>query len=301
MDAEKQRLTFISYSRADKDFALELAKELRSSGFLIWFDQLDIPTGSRWDDEVEKALENCEIFMVILTPDSMASDNVKDEIGYAIDGKKRILPVLLKNANVPFRLRRFQYVDFTKLSYDEGIDLSKQLLREFLNEPTEESPAVSTEGAKRIPKPIKKWWKKPKMVAIIMTVVIILSVIIFSGFFNNRIFPTKTPMPTVITETTFTPTAACRPQGNQPPSINLSFVPRSVKVNKTIDLIIIISDPENDPYEITAITTEKGQVSDEKKPYQYTAPDSPGEDVLKIYVRDYNCTTMEEIKIVIQQ
>jgi hypothetical protein len=75
---------------------------------------VDIPTGSRWDDEVERALEACEIFMVILTPASSKSDNVKDEIGYAIDTGKRILPILLENAKVPLRLRRFQYVDFTK-------------------------------------------------------------------------------------------------------------------------------------------------------------------------------------------
>lgn len=136
MATEKQRLTFISYSRADSEFALELAKELRSSGFYIWLDQLDIPTGSRWDDEVEKALLECNIFMVILTPDSIASNNVKDEIGYAIDSNKRILPVLLENAVLPFRLRRFQYVDFTKKSNDDGIEAAKQLLRKLLNEPT---------------------------------------------------------------------------------------------------------------------------------------------------------------------
>lgn len=135
MPAEKPRLTFISYSRADKDFALGLARELRASGFRIWLDQLDIPTGSRWDDEVEKALDQCEIFMVILTPHSIASNNVKDEIGYAIDCNKRIMPVLLENAILPFRLRRFQYVDFTCKSYEDGIEAAKQLLRNLISEP----------------------------------------------------------------------------------------------------------------------------------------------------------------------
>ena len=146
MTAEKQRLTFISYARDDKDFALELAKELRAAGFLIWLDQLDIPTGSRWDDEVQSALERCEIFMVILTPDSTASNNVKDEIGYALDSNKRILPVLLENANIPFRLRRFQYVDFTHKSYKEGIEVAEQLLRRLLDEPTAPSAAIPVEA-----------------------------------------------------------------------------------------------------------------------------------------------------------
>lgn len=136
MSQQHTRRTFISYSRINKDFALKLALELRNSGFDIWLDQLDIPTGSRWDDEVERALGECEIFMVILTPASSTSDNVKDEIGYAIDAGKRILPILLENAKVPLRLIRFQYVDFTKKSYEEGVDSAKQLLRRLIDEPT---------------------------------------------------------------------------------------------------------------------------------------------------------------------
>jgi hypothetical protein len=145
MSPQKHRRTFISYSRINKEFALKLALELRSSGFDIWLDQLDIPTGSRWDDEVEQALEDCEIFMVILTPASSTSSNVKDEIGYAIDTGKRILPILLEDAKVPLRLRRFQYVDFTEKNYDEGVESAKKLLRKLIDEPTgpvEQFPGV---------------------------------------------------------------------------------------------------------------------------------------------------------------
>ena len=145
----KERRTFISYSRTNKDFALKLSKELRTSGFNIWLDLLDIPTGLRWDDEVEKALKSCEIFMVILTPASSASDNVKDEIGYAIDTGKRILPVLLENAQVPLRLRRFQYVDFTLMNFEEGVEIAKKLLTDLINEttiPREEISAVAIDG-----------------------------------------------------------------------------------------------------------------------------------------------------------
>lgn len=123
-----QPLTFLSYSRVDQDFALKLAQELRSSGFHVWLDQLDIPKGARWDDEVEKALKNCDIFTVILTPASSQSHNVKDEIGYALDSHKRILPVLLKKSEIPFRLRRLQYVDFTTRNFQEGVEDAKQLL-----------------------------------------------------------------------------------------------------------------------------------------------------------------------------
>ncbi len=128
MAADKQRRAFISYSRVNKEFASKLADDLRKAGYPIWFDLFDIPTGSRWDDEVEKALRESSIFMIILTRASIASENVKDEIGYAIDNGKRILPVLLEQCEVPLRLRRFQYVDFTAKSFEEGFDSAKELL-----------------------------------------------------------------------------------------------------------------------------------------------------------------------------
>jgi WD40 repeat protein len=134
MNTAKQRWTFISYSRKDKEFALKFARELKSAGYLVWLDQLDIPTGARWDDAVERALRECEIFLIILTTASISSENVKDEIGYAIDHGKRIVPVLLEECEIPLRLRRFQYVDFREMEFGEGIKRAGQLLENFLSD-----------------------------------------------------------------------------------------------------------------------------------------------------------------------
>jgi hypothetical protein len=120
--------TFISYSRSDSSFAIKLAKDLKSAGFEVWLDQLDIPTGARWDDEVEAALESCKTFVIVLSPESIQSQNVKDEVGFAIDSGKDILPVRIKSGDIPFRLRRFQYVDFSKKSYPENLKEIKSLL-----------------------------------------------------------------------------------------------------------------------------------------------------------------------------
>src|ERR1044071_6343572 len=145
MASETQRKTFLSYSRIDKDFALKLAKTLKSEGFSIWLDQLDIPPGARWDAEVEKALEESEIFMIIITPASAKSENVLDEIGYAIDSGKRILPVLLETATLPLRLRRFQYVDFTSKSFNEGIESARELLKTLITQPAISDGEVQAE------------------------------------------------------------------------------------------------------------------------------------------------------------
>lgn len=112
---------FFSYSRVDSPFALTLAKDLREAGADIWIDQLDIPAGTHWDAAVEKALNSAAYVLVILTPASTASTNVMDEVSFALESGKKIIPVLLEDCLPPFRLRRLQRIDFTS-DYTSGFN-----------------------------------------------------------------------------------------------------------------------------------------------------------------------------------
>ena len=116
---------FFSYARADTEFVLKLAKKLRAAGVNLWLDQLDILGGQHWDRAVEEALENCQGVIVVLSPDSLASNNVMDEVSYVLEERKLVVPVLFRPCNIPFRLRRVQHIDF-KTDYNTGFS---QLLR----------------------------------------------------------------------------------------------------------------------------------------------------------------------------
>ena len=140
--------TFISYSRADSAFVVRLAKDLKAAGIDVWVDQLDIPKGTRWDDEIEAAVEKSSTFMVVLAPESMESQNVKDELSYAIDAGKHILPVIIKPCKVPLRLRRFQHVDFTDKPYKESLAEIKRLLSD-----TQRIPKGAVEQTKSVTDP----------------------------------------------------------------------------------------------------------------------------------------------------
>ncbi len=108
---------FFSYSREDSEFALRIAKDLRAAGAAIWIDQLDIDPGERWDTAVEVALHKCSSVLLILSPNSVASDNVLDEVSFGLEQKKEIIPVLYRDCEIPFRIRRFQRLDF-RSSYE---------------------------------------------------------------------------------------------------------------------------------------------------------------------------------------
>ena len=117
--AIQTQLAFFSYSRKDSEFALRLAKDLRASGVKIWLDQLDISAGQLWDRAVEAALENSPRLLVILSPFSVESTNVMNEVNAALEDGKTVIPLLYRECRIPFRLRRVQYVDF-RMDYDSG-------------------------------------------------------------------------------------------------------------------------------------------------------------------------------------
>ncbi len=206
--------TFISYSRANSDFAVRLAKDLKAAGHEVWLDQLDIPTGSRWDDELEKALRTCSTFLIILSPESIKSQNVKDEIGYAIDKGKHILPLMIKQCEIPFRLRRFQYVDFTKEDHDEY----KERLRETksLLSNTQELPTASEseKSSSTVEGPIPKTGAKKLLTPPVMygggaVIVVALIVVVFM---NGRNAPSAAPTETSAPTMTVAPTQTTEPK-----------------------------------------------------------------------------------------
>jgi hypothetical protein len=113
--------TFVSYSRSDAEFAVRLAADLRTAGADVWVDQLDIKAGARWDSSVEQALRQAIRVLVVLSPKAVSSQNVLDEVSFALDEGKAIVPVLVEQCSVPLRLRRLHYIDFTR-DYGTGLE-----------------------------------------------------------------------------------------------------------------------------------------------------------------------------------
>lgn len=100
---------FLSYARKDSDYVYTLARELRRIGLDIWIDQ-DIDPGENWDNSIEEALKNCKKMLLIVSPDSMRSDNVQDEWSYFLEEGKAVFPFIYKDCEMSFRLRRRQYI-----------------------------------------------------------------------------------------------------------------------------------------------------------------------------------------------
>lgn len=137
-----QNAVFIAYARADAQFVLELATALRAAGASVWVDQLDIPPGTHWDQNVEEALSCCARVLVVLSPAAVASQNVLDEVSYALEARKEIIPVLYQPCLIPLRLKRLQYIDLTG-NYEAGF---RRLLDSLGARPQPSGPRASAQS-----------------------------------------------------------------------------------------------------------------------------------------------------------
>ncbi len=130
---------FISYSRADKDYVRHLVDVLRKQDFDIWFDE-QIPVGQGWDDVLETQIKKADAMVLVLSQTSVASENVKDEIAFAKRSNIPVIPIKIEECDVPLRMVRTQFIDFT-----QGFDLGAQRLVDDLRVQFEKQTATNGE------------------------------------------------------------------------------------------------------------------------------------------------------------
>lgn len=120
---------FISYPRNEKQWVYELARELEEKQELtVWLDQ-DLAIGQHWWDEILKQIEECEYFMLILTPSYVGSIYCMAELDYAYALGKPILPLLMKSCDKPSLLRTIQYYNIEGQSLSDVLNKCAVALR----------------------------------------------------------------------------------------------------------------------------------------------------------------------------
>lgn len=130
---------FISYSRKDIDFARKLAGDLEKAGYDVWWDITDLHGGDDWVRTLPAAIADSKYMIVVLTPNSVESEWVRKEYTQALNLRKKIIPIMLVPATVPFALNTINYVNFALGEYENNF---KSLLSPlgFTGKPPEVSP-----------------------------------------------------------------------------------------------------------------------------------------------------------------
>jgi hypothetical protein len=106
---------FISYARADEDFAKALSLQLTKRGLSVWNAAAEVLPGDNFGLQTGEALRKSRAMVVLVSPDSMRSENVRHEIEYALGDpnyEHRVFPVHVRpTEDMPWILRRFKSFD----------------------------------------------------------------------------------------------------------------------------------------------------------------------------------------------
>lgn len=116
-DAKSPLKIFISYSRKDSQFALDLLAGLQAAGFEPNLDVHDIAAGEVWESRLAGLIEAADTVVFIVSPDSVASERCAWEISKTASLQKRLLPVVYRpvvEGSVPVQLNALNYIFFDR-------------------------------------------------------------------------------------------------------------------------------------------------------------------------------------------
>ena len=128
---------FISYSRADSDFARKLNNALQRQRKRTWFDQESIASGADFQQEIHKGIETSNFFLFMLSPRSVKSQYCADEVEYAAKLNKRMVTVLhrpVETKDLHPELAKVQWTDFNANEGEFEANF-KELLRTLDTDP----------------------------------------------------------------------------------------------------------------------------------------------------------------------
>jgi hypothetical protein len=111
---------FISYSHRDEEWVRSwLLPRLEEAGLRVCIDFRDFEPGALSIMEMERAVLRSRKTLLVLTPDYVASEWTEFEniMAATLDPaarQRRVIPLVLRDCELPLRLRTLTYIDFTR-------------------------------------------------------------------------------------------------------------------------------------------------------------------------------------------
>ncbi|HEX4954344.1 MAG TPA: tetratricopeptide repeat protein [Thermoanaerobaculia bacterium] len=107
---------FVSHAKADADWVRRLAENLHHAGLEVFFDEWEIDYGDVVSRELDRGLAHARNGILVVSPTSLSRPWVQEEyaalLNKAVASGGRLIPVLLKDAEMPPMLATRRWVDF---------------------------------------------------------------------------------------------------------------------------------------------------------------------------------------------
>jgi len=117
---------FLSYARDDADSAKQIAERISDAGHEVWWDR-HLHGGSRFVNEIDRALKDAEAVVVLWSSSSVESAWVQDEAAEGRDSG-RLVPVSLGSAKPPLGFRQFHTIALGATAGEVGAEAVRDLL-----------------------------------------------------------------------------------------------------------------------------------------------------------------------------
>lgn len=111
---------FVGYSHQDSEWVRSwLVPKLEEAGLRVWIDVRELQLGVPWAVELERAITQSRVILVVLTPDYLSSqwasfENVLVQTLDPAARQRRVIPLMLEPCELPLRIRMLTYADFTR-------------------------------------------------------------------------------------------------------------------------------------------------------------------------------------------
>ena len=96
---------FVSYADVDSQMVEQITSYLEAVGYQVWMDRATITGGEMWRARVVEAIEESDVFILALSPDSATSKHVLQELNIADAEAKPILPIMIAAVEIPKEMK----------------------------------------------------------------------------------------------------------------------------------------------------------------------------------------------------
>jgi hypothetical protein len=103
---------FISYSRRESPFVDVLLEALEKSGLEVWADYRSLVPARPWLEQIIEAINAADVFLLVISRESLGSRNIEAEYRHALIHKKRVVLLIFEAAPLPADLQGCEWIDF---------------------------------------------------------------------------------------------------------------------------------------------------------------------------------------------
>lgn len=97
---------FISYSNKDKPIADAICAKLEDQKIRCWIAPRDVPAGQNFAESIIEAIDTCQVFVLVWSANTNASEHILNEINQAFDQGITIIPFRIEDVQ-PTRAMRY--------------------------------------------------------------------------------------------------------------------------------------------------------------------------------------------------